>query len=179
MTTKSNRPHKYDIPEELRKAHNEHCRLRKAGKPVPADVRKGACEFTKRWNRELDPMIGKRHQYKYDIPEELHEASREYRRLLNANKPIPEDVRKRYNKYSGMVAKAHGPMTATRKHDIPDHLLKACLLYQQLRKMGKPIPDDVREGMNEYHRLYRRINDPKVGTRRLVKQASRKAKPKN
>ena len=159
------KPTKYPgIPAELRRCATEYAKLRKAGKPIPDTIRRGYNEY-RRWvtNGGVEPPAKSARIIYADIPEKLRESDREYVGLRKAGKPIPDTIRRDHNKYRRLLRKKTAkPATKSRViHDfIPEHLRRAHNAYQKMKRRGEPVPPDIFEARQEYHRWLKHGSEP-------------------
>lgn len=151
--------------EELLEANREYQRLRRAGKPVPGDVRRKRRAYQRERRLRRDPGAGGRRKPAYGgIPDEWRAAAREYQRLRRAGKPVPKGVvllRRAYERacYAEKRrsprwgAGAAGRYWPPARPDIPEDLRQAAWAYRRLKRWGEPVPEDVMEKARAYWRL--------------------------
>lgn len=142
-----------DIPGELRRCGSEYSRLRRAGEPVPEDVRIKN-NLYKRWLARggKDPnaakMDGVSHTY---IPEDLRRACAEYNRLKRHGRTPSAEVLAKHAEYHRWLK--HGGRPPEKGGGNTEWPRSAYLEWVRLIKAGTPpgdIPSKVAEGRAEY-----------------------------
>lgn len=150
-----------DEPEygmsEMREAAGAYDRLRRAGKPIPEDVRKKRNAYQKARRRSRDPETGTRRcgqRPRHDIPEKIRGLNRRYEECRRAGLPVPEHVAAGQREYKRLLRRAHGigPLKPLRT-DIPDRTRKSASSYHRLHRRGEDIPEEIMAGTRLYVRL--------------------------
>lgn len=148
--------------EELLGANREYQRLRRAGKPIPGDVRRKRRAYQRERRRLRDPG-GRRKPAYGGIPGEWRAAANEYQRLRRAGKPVPKGVvllrrayeracyaeRRRSPRWRAGAAGRYWPPA---RSDIPEELRQAAWAYRRLVRWGEPVPEDIMEKARAYWR---------------------------